>query len=43
MEGILDDIYDMVMPEAAWPIRAEAYALNVYSPDGERKLSMLCC
>lgn len=33
--AILDDIGELMMPEAASPIRAEAYALNVYSPDGE--------
>jgi hypothetical protein len=40
MEGILADIYDEMTPEAGDPIRAEAYALNVYSPDGEKQLSI---
>jgi hypothetical protein len=34
-QDILWDIHDLMMPLAAGPIRAEPYALNVYSPDGE--------
>jgi hypothetical protein len=34
-EDILDDVRDLMIPDAAGPIRAELHALDVYSPDGE--------
>jgi hypothetical protein len=40
-QDILGDIRDLMMPWAAGPIRAEPYALNVYSPDGKSRADLL--
>lgn len=37
-DDILRDIKDLMLPGAEGPIRAEPYALNIYSPDGELDL-----
>jgi hypothetical protein len=39
--ALLRDIKDMMMPEAVGYVRAELYALNVYSPDGEIRACIL--
>lgn len=35
-DGILGEIRALMLPDADGPIRAEPYALNIYSPDGEQ-------
>lgn len=42
-EAILGEIKDLMMPEADGPIRAEAYALNIYSPDSEASEHQIPC
>jgi hypothetical protein len=38
-QDILGDVRDLMMPWVAGPIRAEPYALNVFSPDGKSQAS----